>query len=245
MEETAITWADRILLQQYLLTYMSNFVEKKEERALTYEIEYLLGKRNTDIENLEITVTKLMLIREACNFLYLLSSPTRMAQAEALAVLLIGASTNPVLIEAVKIGILTAWALGESILDVRALLGGKKILLIKNEDSWTLELDKIAMLSDTDSNAKDCAMGFGYETYLGILLLFEKEQTLAMHAMNLQEATIRKQTGELGFYLDGLITWAKAEVQYSYKPVFPFLQIIDAEERWRNIISATEEYGYY
>ena len=38
-----------------------------------------------------------------------------------------GASVNPAIIEAVKYGILAAWAYVESVLDIRALLDGDKI----------------------------------------------------------------------------------------------------------------------
>lgn len=40
LEETK--WYDRVLLQQYLLTYLSNYTQQKEH-AFLYELEYLLG----------------------------------------------------------------------------------------------------------------------------------------------------------------------------------------------------------
>lgn len=244
-EEYVSTWTEKLLLRQYLLNYMSSYVTPKENRALAYEIEYLLGKKDNDVENLKITVEKLLMVREAANFLYLISNPVRMSQAEGMALVLIGASANPILIEAIKIGILTAWAIGESVLDVRALLEGKKIALLKNEENWTLDFSNLSELANTKLMATDCVLGLGYEEYLGILLLFENEQALAMHAMNLQEATIRIQTQDFEFCMDSLLTQAKAKIRYSYKPVFPFLQIINAEKRWRYEVSTEELYGYY
>ena len=238
------SWTERILLQQYLLTYLSGYMDKNENGALSYELEYLVGKKSSDIENLKIVVTKLLSIREASNFLYLISDSISMAEAEAMAILLVGATANPVLIETVKIGLVTAWALGESILDVRAILAGKKISLLKSEESWTLELENLGVLSNTDRMAKESSWGLGYEEYLGILLLLEKEQNLAMYAMNLQEAAIRKNTGDSQFCIDTLITHAKGRVKYSYNPVFPFLSVINAEERWEYAVWASAEYGY-
>lgn len=238
------TWKDRILFQQYLMTYMSSYTDGNETGGLSYELEYLVGKSSKDIDNLKITVTKLLKIREATNFLYLLSDSVRVSQTEAMAVLLVGASANPMLIEAVKIGLLTAWALGESILDVRAMLAGKRISLMKSEESWTLELENLSALANVDVMAKDCDWGLSYEEYLGILLLLEKEEDLAMYAMNLQEATIRKITGDSLFCIDSLITRAKAKVKYSYEPVFPFLKVIDAEKRWEYAVWTNVEYGY-
>ena len=238
-------WTDRILLQQYLMTYLSSYCEEEKHRALSYELEYLLGHKSSDIENLKVSVSKILAIREAANFIYLLSNASSVAQAEAMAMLLVGATANPVLIETVKIGLLTAWALAESILDVRALLAGKRIALLKSEETWMLELENIGSIVDGFPMAKECDWGVAYKDYLGILLLFEEEKTLAMHSMNLQEATIRQNDGDASFGMDQLLIEADVLITYSYEPVFPFLREIDAEERWERRLSPRVNYGYY
>ena len=241
----ATDWSDRVFLQQYLLSYMSCFTNAQSDRALSYELEYLLGEKDSDIENLKVTIHKLLAIREAANFLYLVSDSGKMMQVEGLATLLAGETLNPLLIEVVKIGLLTAWAFAESILDVRALLAGKRIALIKSEESWTVELKQIGMISEEFLMAKESNLGLTYENYLGILLLFEKEQKLAMRVMSIQEATIQKTYQDSSFRMDTLVTQAKAKLTYSYVPVFPFLRIVDAQERWEYKVSGTAEYGYY
>ncbi|MBQ8518852.1 MAG: hypothetical protein IJ455_04485 [Agathobacter sp.] len=243
--DTSIGWQERILLQQYLLTYLSSFQNVQEGRALAYELEYLIGQKPSDIENLKVVATRLLTIREAANFLYLLSNPEKMAQAEAAATLIAGASLNPVLLEVVKIGILTAWALAESILDVRALLAGKRIALLKSEETWTSELFNMSEITNGFGMAKESSWGLNYENYLGVLLLLENEQTLAMRTMSVQEATIRKTYQDVSFQMDLLLTQASVQISYSYQPVFPFLRMIDAEERWKYAVSATANYGYY
>lgn len=243
--ETTIDWMDRLLLQQYLMTYMSNFAEEKENRALSYEIEHLLGQKSSDIENLKVTANKLLAVREAANFLYLLSNSVCMAQAEAMATLFVGVTANPLLIQAVKIGLLTAWALAESILDVRAILEGKRIALLKSEESWTIALENLGEISKEFLMAKESKWGLDYEDYLGILLLMEQENSLAMNTMNLQEATIRQNYANDSFGIDTLITQANVKVRYSYKPIFPFLQVINADNRWEYNLSAEACYGYY
>lgn len=242
--EEEVTWMDSILLQQYLLTYMSNYRDIQKGRALSYEVEYLLGGKSSDRENLQVVVSKLLAIREAANFLYLISDPVKNQQAEVLAMAMGGTTLNPVIIEVIKIGLLTAWAFAESILDVRALLEGKKIPLLKSEDSWTVELENIGSITQEFSSAKDSTWGLSYENYLGILLLFEEEESLAMHAMNVQEATIRKKEGS-SFGMDCLVTRANAQIRYSYEPIFPFLQVINAEKRWEYEVLTNGDYGYY
>ena len=240
-----VDWEDRVLLQLYLMSYMSNLQEEKAGRALSYELEYLLGKKSNDLENLNIVVAKLLAIREASNFLYLLSSPARVAEAKALAVAIGGASLNPIVIELIKVALLTAWALAESILDIRALLAGKRIALLKSEESWTLDLDNIGGISKDFAMAKESKWGLSYENYLGIILLLEDENSLAMRAMNVQEATIRKTYQDENFGMDTLIVQASVNVGYRYEPIFPFLRVVDAQERWEYELFGTADYGYY
>ena len=240
-----IDWDDRIFLQQYLLSYMSNYRDVKSDRALSYELEYLAAQKDSDIENLKAVATRLLAIREAANFLYLASNPEKAAKAEEIALLFVGTTGNPVLIQVVKIGLLTAWSLAESILDVRALLAGRKIALLKSEETWTVELENMGEIVNGFAMAKEHTHGLSYELYMGILLFFEKEETLAMRAMNLQEATIRQKYQEASFRMDTLVTQAKVSISYSYQPVFPFLRVLDAQDRWEYKVFTNENYGYY
>lgn len=240
-----ISWMDQILLQHYILTYLSNYGAEKEGRALSYEVEYLLGKKYSDKENLMAVITQVLAIREAANLIYLISDPVKIQQSETLALTLGGGSLNPIVIEVIRLGILTAWALGESILDVRALLAGRKIPLLKSAETWTLELENIELVTQNFLMAKESEWGLGYENYLGILLLFMEKQQLALRTMNVQEATIRKDTGNTDFGIDGLLVDAELQIAYVYQPVFPFLKVIDAEKRWEYKIWTKVDYGYY
>ena len=85
----------------------------------------------------------------------------------------------------------------------------------------------------------------GYVGYLGILLLFEQEQELAMRTLNLQEASIRKIYGDEDFRIDTLITQAEANIFYRYKLIFPFLHIVNAENRWNYRLLGKASYNYY
>jgi len=243
--DSEVSWQERLLLQQYLITYLSSFQNVQEDRALSYELEYLIGQKPSDIENLRVVSTRLLAIREAANFLYLISNPAKVAQAEAAATLMAGVSLNPVLLEVVKTGIVTAWALAESILDVRALLAGKRIALLKSEETWTSELTNICELTKGFSMAKESSWGLDYENYLGVLLLIENEQSLAMRAMNVQEAMIRKKYQDASFRMDKLLTQAEIKISYVYQPIFPFLHVINAEKRWNYEVSAIANYQYY
>lgn len=239
-----VSWMEQVFLQQYVLTYMSNYLNKQSGGAFSYEVEYLIGKKGSDKENLQAVVSKLFLIREVSNFMFLVSNPVKMAEAEAMALAVGGTTLNPVVVEIIKTGLLIAWALAESVLDVRALLAGKRIPLIKSEQNWTLELESIGMVAEGFPMAKESKAGIGYENYLGILLLLEEETDVAMYAMNAQEASIRG-LGETSFHMDDMVTQAHVRIDYSYAPVFPFSQVLSVKSPWKNRISTTGSYGYY
>lgn len=238
-EET--DWYDRVLFQQYLLTYLSNYTDEKDH-ALKYELEYLLGGKDTEIENMKAVVNQLLSVREASNFLYLVSNPAKVEQARLLAVAIAGVSLNPVLLNVVKTAILAAWAFAESILDIRTLLTGGKIALLKSNASWTLELDNISIIGEGYAKAKSSADGLTYTEYLGILILFQSETQLAKRAMDVQELTLREKYKDETIYLEEWIVNVKTQVTYQYKPVF--FSITRVLPFWKYEIAVSEEYGY-
>lgn len=214
-----IGWVERILMQQYLTEYMSNYRDQRSERALNYELEYLIGGKTSDRSNLITVVTQLLELRAAANLAYLLSDQTKMEEAGILATAIAGASLNPILIETVRIALLTGWSFAESVLDVRALLSGKRITLIKNRNLWTLDLEDIASITNGFSMAKECELGLSYENYAAILLLFQKEETLALRAMDMQELAMQKAYENPSLYMDEMLIRASVEVTYVYKPL--------------------------
>ena len=104
-------------------------------------------------------------MREPLNMASLTASSQRQSEAMALAVTLAGVSANPAVIEAVKYGILVAWAFAESVLDVRTLLSGGKITMIKSDADWTSNVHMIPELLSGWSVAKDCSQGLDYGQY--------------------------------------------------------------------------------
>lgn len=238
-------WLDKIWLQQYFLMVMSNFCEIKEQRSMDYEMEYLIGGKANDYENLKVVAAELLAIREAANFIYLLSDTQKVEEARTAALLLVGASANPLLIETIKIGILTAWAFGESILDVRALLQNKKIPLLKNADLWTLKLESIGELTKGYMLAKESSRGLAYEDYLGILLLFQGESKLAMRGMDVQEKTLQGLYHDENIRFDQILIRAEIEMVYTYEPVFFSLNTINWFKKWRYDVTTVENFGYY
>lgn len=213
-------WYQKVLLNQYFVNYLACYTNPREGRAMNYELEYLIGGKAADTENLRTVVGELLAIREVLNMASIVASPEKQEEAMVLAMALAGFTLNPIIIEIVKYGILAAWAFVESVLDLRTLLDGGKVSLLKSQLDWTSNVHNLPALLSGWSQAKNCPQGLGYSDYLGLVLLFHSGDKLAMRAMDVQEATVCMRPGYESFRMDHLICETKIRATYEYSPVF-------------------------
>lgn len=193
---------------QYLLEHFGNAVDQKKENTLSYEMEYILEGKESDQQNLEAVVKKLLLMRSGANYLYLLTDAGKQAEAETLAVSLSTAIALPVLTGLVKQAILVAWAFGEAVMDIRALLDGKRVALIKTHDTWQLQLSGLLKLGTAEDQKEgmDAEGGLRYKEYLMFLFFLKSEQVCTMRALDLIEMEMKKKPGEETFQVDHCVT---------------------------------------
>lgn len=213
-EKTGI--ADELVFNEYLLHKCGSYTNPKETGALQYQLEYILMGRNQDVENLKAVVNKLLLLRETANVVYLFSDSGKMAEAEALALAVTSAVALPELAELVKISLIFAWAYAESVYDVRILLKGGKIPLIKNSETWHYSISgMLDFASDTAVEITADDAGISYEEYLRIFLASENIRTKTDRAMDIIEMDVRKCEGNRYFRLDTCVDYIQAEAQIS------------------------------
>ncbi len=216
----AADWYQKVLVNQYYVNYLNCYTNSDGNRALNYELEYLIAGKSEDSENLRVIVGELLAVREASNMASLVVSASKQAEAMALATALAGATLNPLIIEVVKYGILAAWAFAESVLDLRTLLSGGKISLVKSELDWTSNVHDLPVLLSGWSVAKECSAGMNYSQFLSLLLLMHNGEKLAMRAMDVQEATVQKNEGYETFQMDHVLCESRVSAVYEYSPVF-------------------------
>lgn len=199
---------DSILFQLYCKAHFSDATQKKEaDRSLEYEMEYLIGGKNSDIENLKTTVNRLLFLREGANLVYLEGNPEKSQEAFQIALAITSAAANPALAEPVKQAVLAAWAYAESVCDVRILLNGGKIPLVKTDAQWHTDLQNLqSCMQKTDYEQEQT--GLSYAGYLQILLKTTGEKKLVFRAMDLIEK-------ELNLRMDEMVS--KTESVYIYE----------------------------
>lgn len=212
-------WLDKVFLCQYVSTYMSCYTNPKSHH-LDYEMEYLLGGKSSDEDNLKKVVNELLIIREASNMLHILSSATKRAEAATLATAIAGISVNPAIIKAVEIGLMAAWAFCESIMDLRTLLQGGRVPMIKSEETWTSGIKGISQSLAGKGKAKESKLGLNYREYLAILLMFSGEKSISMRSMDVQEATVRDSQGYQNVRMDNMACSISVEAEFQYNTIF-------------------------
>ena len=221
-----------VLVGEYILEHFSSFVEEAKGGALDYEMEYILGGKESDRENLEVVANRLVMLRFVPNYLYLQTNSAKQAEARALAGTLCTLLAVPAITEAVAQGILLAWTYGESVIDVRTLLCGKKVAVTKNDTNWQLSLSGLMKLgTEEDSMASsDMEGGNGYREYLRILLFLEGKESMAVRSMGIIEKNMQTLYEQPGFRMDYCVSRMEVEticklrrnVQYHFRTYYGY-----------------------
>lgn len=221
---------DKIWFVQYLNEYFSSKTNIREQgHALDYELEYCIAGRNTDAQNLEEVVKRLLQLRETANFVTIMQDAQKQSLAMEMAVATVGFTGLVPLIKAVQIGILLAWSYVESIVDVRELLSEGKVPMIKNSMQWKSDLFHIKEgVQETNTKGQE---GMSYQEYLQVLLYLTGEKTLTNRAMDVIERNIRLFSGNETMRMDTMASVFKIRSVYTANPLFlnvvPMVQKID------------------
>lgn len=203
----------KLFFGEYVLEQFGNAVNPQSGGTLTYETEYIIAGKDSDQENLETVAKRLLMLRLASNYAYLLSDAAKQAEAEAMALALASAVLLPVLTIVIKQALLLAWAYGEGIMDLRALLSGKKVPLFKTAQSWQLQLTNLLTLGTGEDTGEtmDTQNGMPYKEYLRMLLFLNKKETSTMRALDRVEENLRVRKGLSFFRADQCVS--KIEVR--------------------------------
>ncbi len=143
--------------------------------GLSYEVEYRIGGKDLDEENLVFVVNRLLAIREGLNLIYILSDSHKRQEAQNLAMLITGVAGLSPLVLLTTFFVMSIWALGESLMDIRGLLAGKQVMLFKSSEDWTLDLDQlVSMGQNGEIGTGGGERGLVYLSWLKILLIMDE-----------------------------------------------------------------------
>ena len=218
---------ERLLWQEYLMRYCGFYGQELKNSALQYQLEYLIVGKNNDTDNLKGVLHRICAIREASNTFYLYSDKVKSASVDAVAALIATAITLPELQSVFKTVIMLAWAYAESLYDVRCLLEGETVPLLKTRESWhydlgfildDMNLDWLKDVLGEDAEAEapegdsEYTFEMSYADYLRILMAFSPLEQQTFRMMDIVEMDIRQTPGNAYFRMDGCVDRIVAEV---------------------------------
>lgn len=193
--EVVSSLSQKGLINEYCLLSFDSFLEQdqveadSEKQPLLYEQEYLLCGKASDRENLAGTVEKILLIRGAMNLTYLLGAPEKKAEADHLAAAVSGGNVPVQLI--MSFFIMTMWAFGEAVWDVKSLLTGDGVPFWKTAGTWKLELEELLSLKFLDDVSGENSTGKDYEDYMRILYFLQDRETRNYRMMDVIQWNVR------------------------------------------------------
>lgn len=203
------------LFQAYVMDHLYSYTDQ-EEGPLNYQVEYVIGGKMSDEENLKSVVKRLIGIREAANYMYLLQDPESQTQIHQMALTIAAAAGVPALEGVICILLTAAWAFGESLLDVRMLLEEEKVPFVKTRDTWNLALDKLAEIGEIiKGDPKGSEEGMTYNDYLKVLLQFESMENQVERTMDIVEKTIQQVKGKEKFRMDLCVSFLEMRMEVS------------------------------
>ena len=159
-------------LMDYLFECFSHYEDKpaKDKTALKYELEYIIAGRKTDQDNLRIVADRILMIRFLTNYAYASGDPAINGEAELMAAAVMGILGLPEGKEAVKTLLIAALSLGESVLELHAVMNGERVALVKNSSNWNISFSTAPGLLIQKSLLHPAKTGVGYEDYLRLFL---------------------------------------------------------------------------
>lgn len=170
------------------ITSLSDFKFSNESTALyKSEVEYIIWGNRTAKNNVEYTVMTLFGIRFLINCIFAFTN-TRM-KAETTSMASFAGPAAPV----VQVALTVALAVIESYKDIKELVNGKRVILLKDASTWTTWLTQFG----TPNNNGNEFAKFSYKDYLRVFVLINEipstEKVLARMAdcmqLNLRKAS--------------------------------------------------------
>ncbi|MEY8430854.1 DUF5702 domain-containing protein [Lachnospiraceae bacterium 48-42] len=197
-----------LLFGEYIMEHFAMAADGKSTGVLDYQAEYILEGKPSDKENLEAVVRRLLRLRLVSNYACIQTDSVKKAEAAALAATLCSLLAVPAITETAAQALIFAWAYGESVVDIRSLLKGNRVPLVKTGDSWQLQLSGILKLgTEEDQNdGADTEGGLRYKDYLRILLFLGNKKKEGMRTLDLIEQNLRTEKGQSYFRADYCIS---------------------------------------
>jgi hypothetical protein len=235
----------KALISQYIFDKFNSFVSNSDNGQLNYEVEYILGGKNSDKENISKVINKVITIREGFNLIYLMKDNIKREEAYEAALTITGFTGNAIIVRITQFLILGAWAYAESVVDVKDLLAGYRVNIMKSKSEWNLSLSGIKNLSSTDKD-REKRNGLSYEDYLRVMLFTQDKVEQIFRIMDMIEINIQSKYNK-NFKIVDCMVGISVGIEYEVKRIFSTIgyakdYILYKDDKF--VIKITKSYTY-
>lgn len=180
---------NELLQMKYMKNHFQSAVSQSEDddSFFKYELEYILAGKTSDEGNLKSTKNRIIAIREAMNIAYINQNP----QMRDLALTIAELISSPAAAPATQQALIAAWAYAESVNDYRLLVHGKKVPLMKDDDSWAVNLKSIITNPNPEYIDKNNEKGNTYNEYLQAMIFLTNKDNRLLRMMDLIEINMK------------------------------------------------------
>ena len=180
---------NELLQMKYMKNHFQSAVSQSEDddSFFKYELEYILAGKASDEGNLKSTRNRIIAIREAMNIAYINQNP----QMRDLALTIAELISSPAAAPATQQALIAAWAYAESVNDYRLLVHGKKVPLMKDDDSWAVNLKSIITNPNPEYIDTNNEKGNTYNEYLQAMIFLTNKDNRLLRMMDLIEINMK------------------------------------------------------
>lgn len=226
---------EKISIIRYANKVFSSYTNE-QNRTTKYGLEYLIGGKSREKDNLISVINRLLVVRLLLNFTCVMSDAAFQEKSLATATAIAGITGLPPVINAIQYTILLILSLEEACVDVRALLMGKKISALKKSSDFQMKYEEICMGSKklftqkanvypNDDGKKEIS-SISYSQYLWSFLLFISQDTIEKRIFSLIEYDLREKYNRT-FCVHTCICKCRYKINYQIPYQFcelPFLE---------------------
>ena len=197
-----------------------NYNNPEKNTVLKYELEYVISGKDSDKENIASVVEKIVLAKTGINMAYLITDKEKIEQVSAIAASVAIVTGLPFLEPVAKGVLISAWSMAEAVNDMKILLSGGKVALIKSKGGWRTSIDNI-----TNGGKKEDSKGLSYKEYCQILIAVQNTGDSLYRIMDLIQINIQKRYNS-EFLMSKSLTGFKLKATYETAPLFTAIPIV-------------------
>ncbi len=214
------SFIDFSLYASYLKDYFSTFMtDYNNTLPIKYQLEYILFGGDTDEQILCNAIVSIISMRTSMNLVHILGDSSKRSLAHDIASAAVGSIPVPFIIEFTQLIIMSSWANAEAIIDMRDLFKGKKVPLLKDNSTWTLDLENVLTLSKSTSSCNPGDTGLTYNEYLYTYLLTTNDFYLYFRTMDLIQLDLCHNVNK-DFLMTSCFVAADVEFEFNISPLF-------------------------